>query len=201
MERYKLLPPLPPETRGPSLPGSRNPRKHRPSASEPSGSIPLDVKDCRKRNPVPPPKAHVKSNSDSSLGGLSGEAHRKQGKRSGHWCRSNVSSSTTLVNGGVMNGSTIPDNQQNRTRSQARSCRRKDTLPEPEIDRAVGRKSVPESTMEAPIEELDSGVKCSTATELQGLWKAANGQRPENGLKRFNMRFSRYVSCMLSMLL
>lgn len=167
MERYKLLPPLPKEPRGPSA-DIRNPRRHKPSASEPSASIRL--------NPAPPPKAHVKSNSDTSLG-------------PGHGCRSNVSSSTTLVNGGM-----VPDHQRrarSQSCSQSRSRRARDALPEPEIDRAVGRKSVPESTMEAPIEELDSGVRCSTATELQGLWQAANGQRPEYGPKKFNLRFSR----------
>ena len=111
VKQFKLLPPLPPEAKGIAGPSRR---LHKPSVSEPSSSfsIPLeDFKDVRE-NPIPvqpPPQAHVKSKSDSlpkpdSLSGSKAlhSASKRDSKKPGHWAslRSNVSSSTTLVNGG-----------------------------------------------------------------------------------------------------
>lgn len=64
----------------------------------------------------------------------------------------------------------------------------------PEIDRALGPKSVPASVIDLPIGRLDSAeVQYSSAAELRGLWEAAaNGQRPADmpdGL--FTLRFAR----------
>lgn len=106
MKQFKLLPPLPPEAKNVTAP-SRS--QYRPSASEPS--IPLqDLHNARKvPKPVePPPKAHMKSNSDSLLDPDSlseaealHSASKRNGKKPEHWgsLRSTVSSSTTLVSG------------------------------------------------------------------------------------------------------
>ncbi|KAH8424117.1 uncharacterized protein LDX57_001871 [Aspergillus melleus] len=65
--------------------------------------------------------------------------------------------------------------------------------PQPEIDRALGPKTVPASVMNFPLGALDPAdeVHYSSAAELQGLWEAANGQRPQELSGTFNLRMAR----------
>ncbi|PLB53190.1 proline-rich protein [Aspergillus steynii IBT 23096] len=65
--------------------------------------------------------------------------------------------------------------------------------PQPEIDRALGPKTVPASVMNFPLGALDPAdeVHYSSAAELQGLWEAANGQRPQDLSGTFNLRMAR----------
>lgn len=67
--------------------------------------------------------------------------------------------------------------------------------PQPEIDRALGPKTVPASVMNFPMGTLDPAdeVHYSSTAELQGLWEAANGQRPQNLSGTFNLRMARSV--------
>lgn len=53
---------------------------------------------------------------------------------------------------------------------------------------------MPASVMNFPPGILESvEVQYSSTVELQGLWEAANGQRPENLSKNLNLRLTRYV--------
>ncbi|KAE8381018.1 hypothetical protein BDV26DRAFT_302297 [Aspergillus bertholletiae] len=64
--------------------------------------------------------------------------------------------------------------------------------PPPEIDRALGPKTVPASVMNFPAGVLDQvEVQYSSITELRSLWEAANGQRPQDLAGNFNLRVAR----------
>ncbi|GFF36764.1 hypothetical protein IFM46972_05000 [Aspergillus udagawae] len=64
--------------------------------------------------------------------------------------------------------------------------------PEPEIDRALGPKTVPASVLNFPTDMLEPlEVHYSSAAELKGLWEVANGQRPQNLIGTFNLRMHR----------
>lgn len=64
-----------------------------------------------------------------------------------------------------------------------------------EIDRALGPKTVPASVMNFPLGALEPDeVHYASAAELQGLWEAANGQRPQDLSGTFNLRMARSVS-------
>lgn len=64
-----------------------------------------------------------------------------------------------------------------------------------EIDRALGPKTVPASVMNFPLGALElDEVHYASAAELQGLWEAANGQRPQDLSGTFNLRIARSVS-------
>ncbi|KAI9043671.1 uncharacterized protein KD926_003021 [Aspergillus affinis] len=65
--------------------------------------------------------------------------------------------------------------------------------PQPEIDRALGPKTVPASVVNFPLGALDPAdeVQYSSAAELQDLWEAANGQRPQDLSGTFNLRMAR----------
>ena len=64
--------------------------------------------------------------------------------------------------------------------------------PPPEIDRALGPKTVPASVMNFPAGVLDQiEIQYSSITELKGLWEAANGQRPQDLAGKFNLRVAR----------
>ena len=82
-----------------------------------------------------------------------------------------------------------------RSRRKPRGPPRDALSAEPEIDRALGPKSVPASMIDLPIGGLDSAeVQYSSAAELRRLWEAANGQRPELGNMPdglFTLRFAR----------
>ncbi|GAQ04187.1 hypothetical protein ALT_1508 [Aspergillus lentulus] len=64
--------------------------------------------------------------------------------------------------------------------------------PDPEIDRALGPKTVPASVLNFPTDMLEPlEVHYSSAAELKGLWEVANGQRPQNLMGTFNLRMHR----------
>ncbi|KAF7586648.1 hypothetical protein BBP40_008539 [Aspergillus hancockii] len=64
--------------------------------------------------------------------------------------------------------------------------------PTPEIDRALGPKTVPASVMNFPTGILDPlETQYSSIAELKGLWEAANGQRPRDLAGSFNLRVAR----------
>ncbi|KAE8418810.1 hypothetical protein BDV36DRAFT_282727 [Aspergillus pseudocaelatus] len=64
--------------------------------------------------------------------------------------------------------------------------------PPPEIDRALGPKTVPASVMNFPAGVLDQvEIQYSSITELKSLWEAANGQRPQDLAGNFNLRVAR----------
>ncbi|RAQ46668.1 conserved proline-rich protein [Aspergillus flavus] len=64
--------------------------------------------------------------------------------------------------------------------------------PPPEIDRALGPKTVPASVMNFPAGVLDQvEIQYSSITELRSLWEAANGQRPQDLAGTFNLRVAR----------
>ncbi|KAB8209480.1 hypothetical protein BDV34DRAFT_221437 [Aspergillus parasiticus] len=64
--------------------------------------------------------------------------------------------------------------------------------PPPEIDRALGPKTVPASVMNFPAGVLDQvEIQYSSITELRSLWEAANGQRPQDLAGNFNLRVAR----------
>ncbi|OOF99974.1 hypothetical protein ASPCADRAFT_161354 [Aspergillus carbonarius ITEM 5010] len=66
--------------------------------------------------------------------------------------------------------------------------------PAPEIDQALGPKTVPASVMNFPVGVLDPVETYSSQEELQGLWEVANGQRPRNLPGTFNLRIERIDS-------
>ncbi|XRM37308.1 hypothetical protein ABZX51_000789 [Aspergillus tubingensis] len=59
--------------------------------------------------------------------------------------------------------------------------------PPPEIDRALGPKTVPASVLNFPAGVLDPVERYSTQEELQSLWEIANGQRPQSLPGTFNL--------------
>ncbi|RHZ52353.1 hypothetical protein CDV55_101954 [Aspergillus turcosus] len=64
--------------------------------------------------------------------------------------------------------------------------------PEPEIDRALGPKTVPASVLNFPTDMLEPlEVHYSSAAELKSLWEVANGQRLQNLMGTFNLRMHR----------
>jgi len=163
--------------------------------------------------PKPPPKAHVTKPALKFSDRLRG-ADRRDEERQGLE-RLALSSSSTLVENqppGRFSASSIPIksifprynpnlslNQQDYHPQISSSNTRfrqkpKDLIlsPEPEIDRALGPKTVPASVMEFPPGLLDSvEVQYSSAAELQSLWETANGQRSENQTASFNLRLTR----------
>ncbi|PLN85733.1 hypothetical protein BDW42DRAFT_131360 [Aspergillus taichungensis] len=63
--------------------------------------------------------------------------------------------------------------------------------PASEIDRSLGPKTVPASVLNFPMSMLDPAeVQYSSSEELNSLWDAANGQRPQN-IKPFNLHMTR----------
>ncbi|GKZ29256.1 hypothetical protein AbraIFM66950_004062 [Aspergillus brasiliensis] len=59
--------------------------------------------------------------------------------------------------------------------------------PPPEIDRALGPKTVPASVLNFPAGVLDPVERYSTEEELQSLWEIANGQRPRSQPAAFDL--------------
>ncbi|RAK84378.1 proline-rich protein [Aspergillus costaricaensis CBS 115574] len=59
--------------------------------------------------------------------------------------------------------------------------------PPPEIDRALGPRTVPASVLNFPAGVLDPVERYSTQEELQSLWEIANGQRPRSLPGTFNL--------------
>ncbi|PYI02272.1 hypothetical protein BO78DRAFT_400674 [Aspergillus sclerotiicarbonarius CBS 121057] len=66
--------------------------------------------------------------------------------------------------------------------------------PAPEIDQALGPRTVPASVMNFPAGVLDPVETYSSQEELQSLWEVANGQRPQNLPGTFNLRIERLDS-------
>ncbi|KAA8646406.1 uncharacterized protein ATNIH1004_007836 [Aspergillus tanneri] len=67
--------------------------------------------------------------------------------------------------------------------------------PPPEIDRALGPKTVPASVVDFPLDISDATeIHYASATELQGLWEAANGQKTQDLSGMFNLRIARTES-------
>jgi hypothetical protein len=66
-----------------------------------------------------------------------------------------------------------------------------DISPAPEIDRALGPKTVPADVHDFPAGVLDPvEIEYSSLAQLKDLWEAANGQRPDiTGV--FNLRVER----------
>ncbi|KAJ5577679.1 uncharacterized protein N7459_006643 [Penicillium hispanicum] len=64
--------------------------------------------------------------------------------------------------------------------------------PASEIDQVLGPKTVPASVVNFPTGALEpEEPRYSSAQELEMLWEAANGQRPQNIFGTFNLRMSR----------
>ncbi|PYH42363.1 uncharacterized protein BP01DRAFT_346876 [Aspergillus saccharolyticus JOP 1030-1] len=64
--------------------------------------------------------------------------------------------------------------------------------PAPEIDQALGPKTVPASVLNFPLGVLDAPeMRYSSAEDLVSLWEAANGQRPQNMPETFYLRLQR----------
>ncbi|RAH85315.1 hypothetical protein BO86DRAFT_188420 [Aspergillus japonicus CBS 114.51] len=64
--------------------------------------------------------------------------------------------------------------------------------PAPEIDQALGPKTVPASVLNFPSGVLDTPeMRYSSVEELKSLWEAANGQRPQTMPETFNLRLQR----------
>jgi hypothetical protein len=62
-----------------------------------------------------------------------------------------------------------------------------------EIDHVLGPKTVPASVLNFPNGISDSEeIRYSTPYELEMLWEAANGQRPQNLAGTFNLHMARY---------
>ncbi|PWY80344.1 hypothetical protein BO94DRAFT_496807 [Aspergillus sclerotioniger CBS 115572] len=61
----------------------------------------------------------------------------------------------------------------------------------PEIDQALGPKTVPASVMNFPVGVLDPVETYSSQEELKSLWEVANGQRPRNIPGTSNLRIER----------
>ncbi|PYH74783.1 uncharacterized protein BO88DRAFT_460477 [Aspergillus vadensis CBS 113365] len=70
--------------------------------------------------------------------------------------------------------------------------------PPPEIDRALGPKTVPASVLNFPAGVLDPVERYSTQEELQSLWEIANGQRPQSLPGTFNLCVDRIDANTLS---
>lgn len=163
-----------------------------------------------------PPKAHTKSKSDTTSKTKLHETSttRQNVKRPRQWTSPN--SSITFVNDNSRPSSpsdipmrstfprynpNLPLNQQEYypqlSNRHSRRHQKPNGLclpPEPEIDRALGPKTVPASVMNFPLGILESvEVQYSSAVELQGLWEAANGQRPEDLSRCLNLRLTRYI--------
>jgi hypothetical protein len=63
-----------------------------------------------------------------------------------------------------------------------------------EIDHVLGPKTVPASVLNFPNGISDSEeIRYSTPYDLEVLWEAANGQRPQSLAGTFNLRMSRYL--------
>ncbi|KAE8356508.1 hypothetical protein BDV28DRAFT_145025 [Aspergillus coremiiformis] len=78
--------------------------------------------------------------------------------------------------------------------TNARTHRPRDLsfTPPPEIDHALGPKTVPASVINFPAGILDQvELRYSSITELKNLWEAANGQRPQDLAGTFNLRLAR----------
>lgn len=216
--QFRLFPPLSPEIK--SFRKDKKPESA--SASTPFDDLKSNKTDAllsRIRDETPiqtPPKAHTKSKShttsESKPHGTS--TARQNAKKPGYW--TSPTSSITLVNDNSRPSSppdipmrsifprynhNLPLNQQEyypqSSSSHSRRHQKPNGLslsPEPEIDRALGPKTVPASVMNFPPGILESvEVQYSSTVELQGLWEAANGQRPENLSKNLNLRLTRYV--------
>lgn len=66
--------------------------------------------------------------------------------------------------------------------------------PTSEIDQVLGPKTVPASVLNFPTGVLESEeIRYSSLQELEMLWEAANGQRPQNLFGTFNMQMTRYI--------
>lgn len=77
--------------------------------------------------------------------------------------------------------------------SKAKPPRPKLTLsPTSEIDQVLGPKTVPASVLNFPTGVLDpEEARFSSPQELQMLWEAANGQRPQNLCGSFHLRLTK----------
>ncbi|PYH93664.1 hypothetical protein BO71DRAFT_478054 [Aspergillus ellipticus CBS 707.79] len=64
-------------------------------------------------------------------------------------------------------------------------------LSAPEIDQALGPKTVPASVVNFPTGVLDPVEIYSSREELESLWEVANGQRSRSLLGHFNLRIAR----------
>lgn len=64
-----------------------------------------------------------------------------------------------------------------------------------EIDHVLGPKTVPASVLNFPngISDSSEEIQYSTPYELEMLWEAANGQRPQNLVGTFNLHMTRYL--------
>lgn len=66
--------------------------------------------------------------------------------------------------------------------------------PNSDIDQFLGPKTVPASVLNFPTGVLEpEEVRFSSPQELEMLWEAANGQRPEELCGTFNLRLTKYV--------
>ncbi|KAL4781841.1 hypothetical protein BJX76DRAFT_369551 [Aspergillus varians] len=69
---------------------------------------------------------------------------------------------------------------------------RLDITPAPDIDRALGPKTVPADVYDFPTSILSpAGIQYSTHEQLRGLWETANGQRADILPEAFNLRMER----------
>lgn len=80
--------------------------------------------------------------------------------------------------------------------SRAKPPRPQLTLsPTSEIDQVLGPKTVPASVLNFPTGVLETDeIRYSSSQELEVLWEAANGQRPQNLFGTFNLQMSKFVA-------
>lgn len=96
---------------------------------------------------------------------------------------------------------TLPIDQQNyhhRAPNEAPKAKpRKPQLtlsPTSEIDQVLGPKTVPASVLNFPTGVLENDeIRYSSLQELEVLWEAANGQRPQNLSGTYNLQMSKSV--------
>lgn len=64
--------------------------------------------------------------------------------------------------------------------------------PTSDIDQVLGPKTVPASVLNFPTGVLETDeIRYSSPQELEVLWEAANGQRPQNSVGTFNLEMSK----------
>lgn len=85
-------------------------------------------------------------------------------------------------------------NSNSGTLSAAQAEQSNKSCPPAEIDAILGPRTVPPDVVQFPNDTLiSSPIQYSDASELEGLWEAANGQKLTGSLGTFNLRLERWV--------
>ncbi|KAJ5645008.1 hypothetical protein N7507_011019 [Penicillium longicatenatum] len=189
IEDTKSLPPPPP------LPA------HLARSKSPAKSVSsIDSQSARSRSRQDNQSSHKALPSQSSMSNSSGSFRTTTPATSPESFRSSVSP-VPMRSMFPQFDPKIPLNQQNyhlqmpasAPDSKAKPPRPKLTLsPTSEIDQALGPKTVPASVLNFPTGVLDpEEFRFSSSQELDMLWEAANGQRPQNLCGSFHLRLTK----------